>query len=321
MIPSHLGDESERDLVVAAKEVAADGVVSLVLHHPEGAPLPEWSAGAHVDLELTTALVRQYSLCGDCADRTSWRVSVLREPAGRGGSEYIHERLEAGATVRVRGPRNHFRLLPSPRYVFIAGGIGVTPLLPMVAAAQASGVDWQLLYGGRSRSSMAFLDELAQYGERVQICPQDEFGLLDLAAALPEPRTDTLVYYCGPEPLLAAVEAQGADWPSGALQVERFAPKSVGDPARAESFEVVLERSGKTLQIPPERSILSVIEDAGVAVLSSCTEGTCGTCETGVLEGTPDHRDSVLTEADREENDVMMICVSRSCSNRLVLDL
>jgi ferredoxin-NADP reductase len=205
--------------------------------------------------------------------------------------------------------------------VFVAGGIGITPMLPMVAAAEAAGATWELLYGGRRRTSMAFLDELAAYGDRVTVWPQDEAGLLDLDTLLGTPREDTLVYACGPEPLLAAVEQRCQSWPHGALHLERFAPRPMGEPVRAEAFDVVLERSGLTVTVPPGRSIMSVVEEAGVGVVSSCAEGTCGTCETRVVEGLPDHRDSVLRDDEKATNACMMICVSRSCGDRLVLDL
>ena len=306
---------------VVAKHEAAEGVVTLSLREVGDVPLPRWEPGAHVDLVLDGAPTRQYSLCGDPADHHEYRVGILRDPEGRGSSRYVHDRLSVGDTVRVRGPRNNFSLVESPRYLFIAGGIGITPILPMIRAAEAAGADWELVYGGRRRASMAFLDELARYGDRVSVRPQDETGLLDLDALLGEPRADTRVYCCGPEPLLAAVEQRCGAWPSGALHVERFAAKPLTEPVRSEAFEVVLAQSELTLSVPPDRSILSVVEEAGVGVLSSCAEGTCGTCETAVLDGTPDHRDSVLSAEERQANDYMMICVSRSCSGRLVLDL
>ena len=188
-------------------------------------------------------------------------------------------------------------------------------------AAEVAGADWRLVYGGRQRASMAFLDELACYGDRVSVRPQDETGLLDLETLLGTPQPDMLVYCCGPEPLLAAVERQVTAWPPRSLHVERFAPRPQTEPARTEAFEVVLRQSELTLSVPPDRSILSVVEEAGVGVLSSCAEGTCGTCETAVLDGVPDHRDSVLDESERKANDCMMICVSRARSDRLVLDL
>jgi ferredoxin len=168
---------------------------------------------------------------------------------------------------------------------------------------------------------MAFLDELARYGDRVSVHPQDETGLLDLDGLLGTPHEDTRIYCCGPEPLLAAVEQRCSGWPSGSLHVERFSAKPLPEPTRAEAFELVLAQSEVTVAVPPDRSILEVVEEAGIGVLSSCAEGTCGTCETAVLEGVPDHRDSVLSDEERQANDCMMICVSRSCTARLVLDL
>ncbi|MFJ9737435.1 PDR/VanB family oxidoreductase [Streptomyces sp. NPDC101166] len=307
----------EAELVVAEAESAADGVLALTLRHPLGEPLPEWEPGAHVDLVLGPGLERQYSLCGDPADRSAWRVAVLREPAGRGGSAYVHERLTPGRRVRVRGPRNHFALRPAPRYRFIAGGIGITPILPMLAAAEAAGVEWTLLYGGRSRKSMAFAGELARYGDRVTLVPQDESGLLDLGAVLDGLPEGELVYCCGPGPLLDAVEER---CPPGALHVERFQPKEQ-PPGEGDEFEVELARSGRTVTVAADVSVLDAVRAAGVEVLFSCTEGTCGTCETDVVEGAVDHRDSVLTAQEREAGETMMICVSRCRGKRLVLDL
>jgi ferredoxin-NADP reductase len=314
--------EVEADLVVKHRDDAAEGVAALTLAQADGSFLPDWTPGAHIDLLLGSGLTRQYSLCGSTADRTSWRIGVLRDPGSRGGSEFVHEQLQAGAAVRVRGPRNHFPLVVSPKYLFIAGGIGITPILAMIESAAAAGADWTLLYGGRSRASMAFIDELEQHGDRVQICPQDESGLLDLKAALGEPLADMLVYTCGPGPLLDAVESSCAHWPAGSLHMERFAAKEVAASEDAlDTFEVVCQRSGTTVTVTADQTIYDALEEAGVDVLGSCLEGICGTCEAAILEGEPDHRDSVLSDAEREEGGVMMICVSRSCSQRLVLDL
>jgi ferredoxin-NADP reductase len=319
--------EFEADLVVSRRVQEADGVISLTLRHPDGTPLPVWEPGAHIDLLLFHGLIRQYSLCGDPADRSGWQIAVLREPPGigRGGSEQIHATVAEGSTVRVRGPRNHFALRPAPRYLFVAGGIGITPVLPMVAAAEASGAQWSLLYGGRSRSSMAFLDRLSALDGgrgRVVTAPQDETGLLDLAAYLAAPAADALVYCCGPGPLLDAVEDRCRDWPSGALHVERFSAKPADpDAAPVSSFELVLKRSGLTMTVPPDRTILDTVLDAGVEALYSCTEGTCGTCETEIVEGEADHRDYVLSDEEQSANEIMMICVSRCRGERLVLDM
>ncbi|MEV7098677.1 PDR/VanB family oxidoreductase [Amycolatopsis sp. NPDC051045] len=302
------------DLLVDRKDEVADGVVRLTLRAPGGEPLPSWEPGAHVDLLLPGG-VRQYSLCGRPEDTSAYQVAVLREADGRGGSAHVHDRLLAGHRVRVDGPRNHFALVDAERYLFLAGGIGITPILPMLDRVARAGHEWQLVYGGRTRASMAFTADLARHGDRVTFRPQDEHGLLDLPRLLADLRPGTAVYCCGPEPLLAAVEALGpAD-----LHVERFTPRTEEGPRTA--FEVELAGSGRVLPVPADRSILEVVEEAGVTVLSSCREGTCGTCETGVLGGIPDHRDSVLTADERLENEVMMLCVSRACSARLVLDL
>lgn len=305
------------ELVVERRESAAEGVLVLTLRHPSGGQLPCWEPGAHIDLLLGPGLERQFSLCGDPADRTGWRIAVLRERDGRGGSAYVHERLRPGDRVRARGPRNHFRLEPAGRYRFVAGGIGITPVLPMLAAAEAAGADWTLLYGGRTRASMAFTGELSRYGERVTLAPEDETGLLDLAPVLDGLTEGALVYCCGPGPLLDAV---GERCPAGALRTERFQPAEQHTDVD-EEFEVVLARSGRTLTVPPGVCVLDTVRGAGVEVLHSCTEGTCGTCETDVLEGDPDHRDSVLTDAERAAGETMLICVSRCRGRRLVLDL
>ncbi|MFF7448957.1 MULTISPECIES: 2Fe-2S iron-sulfur cluster-binding protein [unclassified Streptomyces] len=307
----------EAELVVERRESVADGVLALTLRHPLGERLPAWEPGAHLDVVLGPGLERQYSLCGDPADRDTWRIAVLREPAGRGGSAHVHEQLGQGDKVRVRGPRNHFALRPAPRYRFIAGGIGITPILPMLAEAEARGAQWTLLYGGRTRDSMAFTRELSAYGDRVTVAPQDETGLLDLASVLDDVPEGTLVYCCGPAALLDAVEAR---CPAGLLHLERFTPKEQVS-GEDTAFQVELARSGRTVTVPPEVTVLDAVRAAGVEVLFSCTEGTCGTCETDVLEGDPDHRDSVLTDEEREAGETMMICVSRCRGGRLVLDL
>ncbi|GAB4102843.1 PDR/VanB family oxidoreductase [Micromonospora taraxaci] len=308
------------ELVVTRRDQVATEVVAISLGRPDGADLPDWTPGAHIDLELGAGLTRQYSLCGDPADRSVLRIAVQREPDGRGGSRLAHERLTVGATVRVRGPRNTFRLVAARRYLFVAGGIGITPIAPMVAAADAAGADWQLVYGGRSRATMAFATTLRErYGDRVNLCPQDETGLLDLAGLLGRP-DDRLVYCCGPEPLLKAVEERCLGWPPGRLHVERFTPLATTG-GEETTIEVELVLSRKTVTVPPGTPILQAVEEAGVSVLSSCREGTCGTCETPVLDGVPDHRDSLLTAQERAAGDMMMICVSRARTPRLVLEL
>src|ERR1700720_4223662 len=323
--PSANVHEFTTELIVRRRSTPAGGVVVLDLADPDGQELPRWEPGAHIDLLLSDGLTRQYSLCGDHGFPSVWRVGVLLDPDSRGGSRYVHENLEEGAKVRVRGPRNHFPLVDAPHYRFIAGGIGITPILAMLEAVQRAGGDWTLLYGGRTKASMAFADDLAgRYPERVTVWPQDERGLLDLESLFKDPEDNTLVYCCGPEALLGAVEQHSAHWPPGVLHIERFAAKAPTAEEAAEAlqqFEVVCQRSGVTFEVPPDESILEVLEEEGIPILGSCYEGVCGTCEARVLEGTPDHRDSVLTDAEKAAGEVMMPCVSRSRTERLVLDL
>ncbi|MBM7365693.1 PDR/VanB family oxidoreductase [Gordonia hydrophobica] len=312
------------ELVVREMRWEADGVIAVRLEEQNGATLPTWQPGAHIDIHLGKGIVRQYSLCGDPADRTSYRIAVLRDPSTRGGSKYVHETLRPGHLVAVSLPRNNFELLEAAEYVFVAGGIGITPMLPMILAAENAGAQWELHYGGRSRDTMAFLPDLAAYGERVRVVSEDAEGVIDLKALLGAPRPDTLVYTCGPEGLLSAVEGTCCDWDSDAVRLERFKPK-----ARAENeaepadspISVRCERSSVTVEVGPDIPIIDALENAGVDVPNSCREGMCGSCETRVLCGTPDHRDYVLSSAEQESGETMMICVSRATTAQLVLDL
>ncbi len=324
MIVTH--DEQDLTLRIRQLRWEAEGVVSVQLEDFNGAALPIWAPGAHIDLHMPGDITRQFSLCGSPRDQHSWRIGVLREPISRGGSAAVHETLRPGDLVRVVGPRNHFTLAASPNYLFIAGGIGITPLIPMIEHAEAAGAGWRLVYGGRELASMAFVRDLqAAYGGRIEVLPQDQHGLLDLETLLGTPQHETLVYCCGPEPLLNAVEQRCAHWPPGALRVERFAPKhhaaAAAAPGSETAFDVVLQRSGVSIRVPPGAAILDALEEQGIDAPNSCREGICGTCETAVLEGIPDHRDSLLSEAERAANETMMICVGRALTARLVLDL
>ncbi|WP_018599958.1 PDR/VanB family oxidoreductase [Mycobacterium sp. 155] len=303
-MPTHI------QLIIRERRDESEGVISLILQRPDGGELPSWEPGSHIDLVLDSDLIRQYSLSSDPSDHTQWRVGVLREPAGRGGSEFIFGKLHTGDHVQVSAPRNNFALESASKYLFIAGGIGITPILPMITQANAEGADWTLLYGGRTRRSMAFVDELARFGDRVTIAPQDEVGLLDIATAVAE-SPGAHVYACGPEPLLKAVEAQMVSALDN-LHVERFAPKDVETSWEDEEFEVEFVDSGITVTVPVGRSILAVAEEAGVPVFSSCGEGTCGTCLTTIVSGRAEHRDSILSEGEQQEQTSMLICVSRA---------
>jgi ferredoxin-NADP reductase len=314
--------ETSMPLRVQSHQQVSSGVTELVLVADDASELPSWTPGSHIDVEVRPGLVRQYSLCGDPEDRSQWRIAVLREPESRGGSATLCERVQAGDVLTATGPRNHFPLHESSLYLFIAGGIGITPIIPMIAAAHAAGADWRLVYGGRSEASMAYREEVGSLDPaRVLEWPQDRRGLIELDQLLGEPQPGTLIYCCGPEPLIAAVEAKSAHWPHRSLQVERFAPRPLTEVAPNTSFEIELVDSDEVLVVPPDKSILEVVDEAGIYVLSNCEEGTCGTCQTTVLEGVPDHRDSVLDDDERAANNTMMICVSRALSSRLVLDL
>ncbi|MGW8328553.1 PDR/VanB family oxidoreductase [Streptomyces sp. NPDC055897] len=311
------------EVLVRERTELAAGVLGLELVAADGGALPAADPGAHIDLVLPSGLVRQFSLCTPAGRAGTWRIAVLREPDGRGGSMEIHDELAVHTRVRVAGPRNRFPLLPADDLLFIAGGIGITPLLPMLAEAERRGSRWRLVYGGRTRASMAFLPELARYGDRVLVVAQDEYGLLDLDGPLSGVPAGGRVYCCGPEPLLQAVRERCATLPRLTLHTERFAAATAAaGPGRVDtSFQAVLKRSGRSVPVPAGTSVLNALRDAGVAVLASCEEGTCGTCETTVLEGTPEHRDSLLTQEERAAGDLMLICVSRSRGPRLVLDL
>ncbi|MGW8814597.1 PDR/VanB family oxidoreductase [Gordonia terrae] len=234
----------------------------------------------------------------------------------------MHDHLTTGTAVRVRGPRNHFPLASAERFLFIGGGIGVTPLIPMLLTADRAGLDWTLIYGGRSASSMAFGDDLAAtYGERVKLWPQDIRGLPDLDAVLAGPGTadgSTAVYCCGPEGLLQAAEQRCEALPPGTLHVERFAPGELAAPVQTGTFEVQIDSTGEVLEVSPDRSVLDVLRDAGIEIDASCEEGTC---ETRVIDGAVDHRDWVLTDEEKVASATMMVCVSRAACPRLHLDL
>lgn len=301
-------------LLVTAHERIADGVVRIRL---EGHDLPRWEPGAHLDLVLPSGLVRQYSLCGDPEDTSSYTVATRLVEDGRGGSREVHEQVQEGVELEVRGPRNRFPLVDAPAYAFVAGGIGITPVLPMLRALP-EGAEWRLLYGGRTRASMPFLEEIEKLdrdGGRLTVVAEDEDGRPDLDAFLADLPEGTAVYCCGPEGLLAAVEER---LPEGtAPHLERFAPRTTagGDG----EFEVELHRSGRTLTVDGDTSVLAAVRAELPNTPYSCEQGWCGTCQQKVLEGEIDHRDELLTDSER--GDSMLICVSRARGTRLVLDM
>ncbi|MCX5201634.1 PDR/VanB family oxidoreductase [Streptomyces sp. NBC_00237] len=307
-------------VLVSGRDEPAEGVVRLHLEAMDAGDLPRWEPGAHLDLVLPSGLVRQYSLCGDPSDRASYTVAtrlICEEEGGRGGSREVHEQLHEGSEIEVRGPRNRFALVSSASYVFVAGGIGITPLLPMLRAAQAAGADWRLLYGGRSRATMPFLAEVENLGgpERVRIVAEDEDGLPDLGGLWADVPQGTAVYACGPEGLLGAVEGSLPEHCS--LHVERFAPGASAGGSGA--FEVELRRSGTVVQVAAGQSVLAALKPVVPNVSYSCEQGFCGTCQQRVVEGEIEHRDELLTDSERDDS--LLICVSRARGERLVLDL
>ncbi|MFI0819751.1 PDR/VanB family oxidoreductase [Streptomyces sp. NPDC021098] len=303
--------QPQHTTVDAIRQVA-ESVVALVLRGATG-PLAPWEPGAHIDLALPNWLTRQYSLCGDPADRDTYRVAVRHDPLSRGGSEYIHRFLRRGRTLDVSLPRNHFPLVPAPEYLFLAGGIGITPILPMLRAAAGAGVPATLVYAGQSAATMPFADELrSRHGDRVRIVATRQHGRPDLTALRSALNPDALVYCCGPAPMLAAAEAT---FPAERLHMERFQPVTRTF-APNTPFEAVCARSGRTVQVPPDESLLDALTHAGFPVPSGCREGVCGSCEIAVVDGRPEHRDDIGAPEGR-----MYACVSRARSPRLVVDI
>jgi vanillate O-demethylase ferredoxin subunit len=300
----------------------APGVVSYDLRPLEAGELPAFTAGAHIDLTLANGLIRSYSLTNPQSERHRYVIAVQKDRATRGGSKWLHENLRPGDVLTVNGPRNNFALNEAaPSALLIAGGIGITPILAMAERLAALGREWQLIYCARKRAETAFVERLAGFGERVRFHFDEDPGgaLLDIGQAVRAAKPGAHLYCCGPLPMLAAFESASAGLPREQVHVEYFSAKE--PPAVAGGFKVVLAKSGREFVVPPGKSILDTLLDAGLDVAYSCMEGVCGTCETKVLEGTPDHRDLILTGEEQAAGAVMMICCSGSKSARLVLDL
>ena len=309
-------------LTVADRSVVAhdQDVVALTL---VGQQLPRWHPGAHIDVALPSGLVRQYSLCGDPAVRDVYRIAVRRIPDGGGGSIAMHQ-LALGATVTTHGPRNAFPLTvpgfgsPARRFRFIAGGIGITPILPMLATAQRLGVDWSMIYAGRNRDSLPFVDELGPYGDRVVIRTDDRDGLPTAEELLGDCTDGTAVYACGPAPMLTTIRSALVGRDDVELHFERFAAPPVVD---GEEFAVSIASTGQTVVVGADETLLTALSRANVHAPYSCQQGFCGTCRTRVLDGPVDHRDTLLTDPERDGG-MMLICMSRAPrGSHLRLDL
>ena len=309
------------ELEVLRIQEVAHNIIELEFASADGTPLPEWSAGAHFDLRLKEGLSRQYSLMRGTINPNNWRIAVLVEEAGRGGSLFIRDNLNKGDLVSGFGPRNHFPLTAAREYLFLAGGIGITPLLEMIRVAEANSTPWKLNYLGGSLSTMSYVDFLKnEYGNKVEIFAKSLGQRLDLESAIAASSSGTHVYCCGPERLMIAVEDSLAASPERA-HVERFHPKEIVLTEPDKEFTVYCQKSDVELIVPADESILMAADFEGIDIPGDCMEGTCGSCETRVIEGEVDHRDSVLSAQARAEGDTMMICISRAKGNRLVIDL
>ncbi|MGO4332292.1 2Fe-2S iron-sulfur cluster-binding protein [Cupriavidus sp. 2TAF22] len=310
-------------LRVQAMRFEARGIVSVELRDPDGRELPAFAPGAHIDLHLGNGLVRSYSLCGAPEVRDRYVVGVLNDRASRGGSRYVHEQLRVGTTLAVAAPRNHFALEENaPHSVLVAGGIGVTPIVCMARRLHQLGRPFTLYYCARSRAEAAFADELAAYGDAVRMHFDDEAGCPpDLPALLAGQAASTHFYCCGPGAMLNGFEAACAGHGYTEVHIERFAADPSVAAVQEGEYTVTLAATGGELTVPAGKSLLDALLEAGIAVEHSCREGVCGSCETRVIDGIPEHRDSVLSKGERDSNKTMMVCVSGCKGRRLVLDL
>lgn len=318
-------DRTLRLTVTDRRVVAHDqNVIALTLVSPDGSRLPPWHPGSHLDIHLPSGRVRQYSLCGDPDDLTAYRIAVRRIPDGGGGSIEVHDCLEVGSAITTNGPRNAFPLAvpgygsPAQRFRFIAGGIGITPILPMLNLADRLGVNWSMVYVGRSADSLPFTDEVRRYGDRVVIRTDDVHGLPSADDLLGDCPDGTTVYACGPAAMLTTIRARLAGRDNVELHFERFAAPPVVD---GSGFTVTLASSGQTISVAADETLLAALQREGVGAPYSCQQGFCGTCRTKTLNGVVQHRDTLLTDPERDQG-MMLICVSRAARDvNLTLDL
>jgi ferredoxin-NADP reductase/DMSO/TMAO reductase YedYZ heme-binding membrane subunit len=311
-------------LLITQATWEADGVVSLELRGERGEVLPAWSPGAHIKVVLPSGRVRRYSLYGEPHRRDRYRIAVLRQDSGQGGSREFHDLLRVGGRLRVSEPSNVFPLKPASGYVFVAGGIGITAILPMVRAVIGAGQEWRLVYAGRSRSKMAFLAEVsALHPFRVTVLPEDEVGRPDLDRIIAAAPAGTAVYGCGPSGMLDALRRAVEPRPELRLHIEAFTGAVVAPPTSngaERTFTVRLRRSGRSVQVPSDRTVLDAVRAHAPNLTGGCEEGFCGRCQVTVIDGEPDHRDALLSAAQRQRG-CMLVCVSRAKSDCLTLDV
>lgn len=325
MNPPAAPDRTIALTVVDRHVVAHDqDVVALTMTAADGELLPRWHPGAHLDIHLPSGRLRQYSLCGDPGVTDTYRIAVRRIVDGGGGSVEVHDGLPVGAAVTTHGPRNAFPLTvpgygsPTQRFRFIAGGIGITPILPMLALAEHLGVDWSMVYAGRSLDSLPFIDEVSRFGDRIEIRTDDASGVPTAADLLGDCPDGTTVYACGPAPMLTAVRANLVGRDNVELHFERFAAPPVVD---GREFTVSIASTGQVVVVGTDETLLAALSRSNVAASYSCQQGFCGTCRTRVVAGAVDHRDMLLTEPERASG-MMLVCVSRAANGeQLTLDL
>ena len=312
---------------VVRKAIEAQDICSLELAAVDGAALPPFAAGSHVDVQLPGGLVRQYSLCNDPGETHRYLIAVLRDPASRGGSSAVHDRVHEGDLLTIGAPKNHFALAhDASHHLLLAGGIGVTPLLCMAERLAHTGGAFEMHYCTRSVARTAFRERIAAAPYAAQVSFHHDDGpagqQVDLPALLAAPAPGRHLYVCGPrgfmDAVLATARAQG--WPESAIHVEFFGAE-VAPAAGDQAFEVMLASSGRVIRVAADRSVAQALADAGVNLPTSCEQGVCGTCLTRVIEGEPDHRDLYLTPEEQAANDQFLPCCSRARSARLVLDL
>lgn len=305
----------------------APAILSLVLESIDNAPLPAAAPGAHLDLHLAPGLARSYSIVGQSGRTSRYELAVARDVKSRGGSRFVHEKLRVGDELTASVPRNLFPLDESaPFSVLLAGGIGITPIWSMVQRLETLQKPWLLVYAARSRAHAAYLEEIEALARRTRVGrlllyfdDEHQNQPVNLREALADVGNDAHLYCCGPRPMLAAYEAATAHRPPAQVHLERFGVDA--GTCSASGFTVVLERSGQSLQVPPDRSILDVVLEAGINAQYGCMQGSCGLCETSVLKGVPEHRDQLLADSVKAGNQAMLICCSRSRTSELVLDL
>ncbi|MBN3805233.1 oxidoreductase [Paraburkholderia sp. Ac-20336] len=305
------------------------GINSYELTSPSGKQLPPFDAGAHIDIHLKNGVIRQYSLCNSSTERHRYVIAVLKDENGRGGSRAVHEGLCAGDVVTISAPRNHFALTrDATRVILIAGGIGVTPLKAMAHELEGRGVDFEMHYCARSPEAAAFGQEFDDMHQAGKLHYHFDNGVqsnqFDIGKLLAQPASGTHVYYCGPSGFMAACADAASHWPKGSVHFEHFkAPeqpkRAPGDTEHASGCEVTIASTGQVILLKPEHTLADALNEAGVAIATSCCAGLCATCKVRYLEGEVEHNDFILSDEERRE--YLTTCVSRPAGKTLVLDL